>query len=314
MTRTSTHRTIPGTDLEVFPLSLGGNVFGWTCDEATSFEVLDTYVAGGGNFIDTADSYSAWAAGNVGGESERIIGKWMAARGNRDSMIIATKVGSKQGLSAAKIGEGVEASLTRLGTDRIDLYYAHKDDAKTPLAETVAAFAELVKAGKVRAVAGSNYTADRLAQALQIAEEISAPSFVALQMHYNLMHRSEFEGQLQDLVVAKGLVTLPYYSLASGFLTGKYRDGSAVGSSPRAEGAAGYLDERGRRVLAALDLIAGEHSTGLAAVALAWLAAQPTVIAPIASASKVSQVAGLLASAQLRLTPSQIIDLTVASG
>ena len=315
MTQTAgtTNRKIPGIELEVFPLSLGGNVFDWTADEATSFEILDAYVAGGGNFIDTADAYSAWVPEHTGGESELVIGKWMAARGNRDQMVIATKVGALTDLRGASIRSGVEASLRRLGTDHIDLYYAHRDDARTPLEETVAGFAELVAKGKVRAVAASNYSAARLAEALKIADDMAAPRFVALQPHYNLVHRQEFEGEVQDLVAREGLVTAPYSSLASGFLTGKYRTSAADGRSPRAEGASRYLNESGLRVLAALDRVAAEQSTSVGTVALAWLAAQPTVIAPIASASRLSQVEGLLAAAHLRLTQAQLADLTAAS-
>jgi aryl-alcohol dehydrogenase-like predicted oxidoreductase len=315
MTQTAgtTNRKIPGIELEVFPLSLGGNVFDWTADEVTSFEILDAYVAGGGNFIDTADAYSAWVPEHTGGESELVIGKWMAARRNRDQMVIATKVGALTNLRGASIRSGVEASLGRLGTDHIDLYYAHRDDARTPLEETVAGFAELVAKGKVRAVAASNYSAARLAEALKIADDMAAPRFVALQPHYNLVHRQEFEGEVQDLVAREGLVTAPYSSLASGFLTGKYRTSAADGRSPRAEGASRYLNESGLRVLAALDRVAAEQSTSVGTVALAWLAAQPTVIAPIASASRLSQVEGLLAAAHLRLTQAQLAALTAAS-
>ena len=315
MTRTTgtTYRSIPGTDLEVFPLSLGGNVFGWTADEAASFEVLDAYVAGGGNFIDTADVYSAWAEGNKGGESEEVIGRWLAARGRPDNLVLATKVGAGSSLSRADIRSGVEGSLRRLGVDTIDLYYAHKDDANTPLEETVAAFAELVAEGKVRAVAASNYSADRLAEALRIADATGAPRYVALQPHYNLVYRTSFEGDVRDVVAREGLVTAPYSSLASGFLTGKYRTGATDSNSVRATGAVKYLDDRGRRVLAVLDQVAAEQSASVTAVSLAWLAAQPTVVAPIASASRVSQVADLLAGAELTLTDGQLTQLTDVS-
>ncbi len=306
-------RAIPGTDLRVFPVSLGGNVFGWTADEAASFQVLDAYAAGGGNFIDTADVYSRWVPGHTGGESETLIGRWMAARGNRDDMVIATKIGGADRLSAERIRNGVEASLRRLGTDHIDLYYAHKDDQTTPLPETIAAFASLVAEGKVRALAASNFSAARLAEALSIADQTAAPRYAVLQPHYNLVHRNEFEGELQDLVAIQGLVTAPYSALASGFLTGKYRTGAADGQSPRGAGAAKYLDEKGLRVLAALDRVAAEQSASVTTVALAWLAGQRTVIAPIASASRVSQVADLLAAAELELTPDQMGALTAAS-
>lgn len=307
------NRPIPGTDLEVFPLSLGGNVFDWTADEATSFQILDAYVAGGGNFIDTADVYSAWAPGHTGGESETVIGKWLESRGNRDDIVIATKVGASRGLAAATVREDAEACLRRLGIDRIDVLYAHKDDLDTPLDETVAALGDLVSRGKVRAVAASNYSASRLAKALQIADETATARFVMLQPHYNLVHRQEFEGEVQDLVAREGLVTAPYSALASGFLTGKYRVGAADGQSPRAAGASKYLDESGLRVLAALDEVAAEQSTGVGPVALAWLAAQPTVVAPIASVSKLSQVEGLLAAAHLQLTAAQLAALDEAS-
>ncbi len=306
-------RTIPGTELAVFPLSLGGNVFGWTADEAASFEVLDAYVAGGGNFIDTADVYSAWVEGHTGGESESVIGRWLASRGRGDDLVIASKVGAGSSLSRTDIRAGLEGSLQRLGVDHIDLYYAHKDDATTPLEETVAAFGELVTEGKVRAVAASNYGADRLAEALKIADDTAAARFVALQPHYNLVYRTGFEGDVRDVVAREGLVTAPYSSLASGFLTGKYRTGAGDSDSVRASGAAKYLDDRGRRVLAALDQVAAEQSASVTSVSLAWLAAQPTVIAPIASASKVAQVADLLAGALLTLTDSQLALLTDVS-
>jgi aryl-alcohol dehydrogenase-like predicted oxidoreductase len=307
---------IGSSDLDVSRLCLGTNVFGWTADRDTSFTVLDAYVAAGGNFLDTSDSYMWRIPGNSGGESETIIGEWMAARGNRDDIVVATKVGSwptRPGLSATNIAAAVDDSLRRLRTDRIDLYYAHKDDPQTPVEETLAAFAELVGNGKVRAVAASNFTPARLAESLAVAKATSAPGYVALQPHYNLVHRSDFEGELRDVVESNGLVTAPYSALASGFLTGKYRSGASDSDSSRAQGAARYLDDRGRRVLAALDQVAAEQSTSVTSLALAWLAAQPTVIAPIASASKVSQVADLLASAQVELTDTQLERLSEAS-
>ena len=316
MTQTTVNRTIPGTELSIFPLSLGGNVFGWTADEATSFEILDAYVAGGGNFIDTADVYSLWAPDHIGGESEVIIGKWLAARGNRADIVVATKVSSHpdaKGLSRASIRRGVEASLQRLGTDYIDLYYAHQDDSSVEISETVGAFGELVAEGKVRALAASNFSAERLAESLKVADEQSVPRYVAVQPHYNLVHRDEFEGAQQDVVARENLATVPYSALASGFLTGKYRTGAADGQSPRAEGAAKYLNERGLKVLAVLDQVAAEQNATVSSVALAWLAAQPTVIAPIAIASKVAQVESLLASAHLTLTDLQLNALTAAS-
>jgi aryl-alcohol dehydrogenase-like predicted oxidoreductase len=309
-------RKLGTTDLNVFPLALGGNVFGWTADEGTSFAVLDAYTAAGGNFVDTADVYSAWVDGNTGGESETILGRWLARRGRRDDLVIATKVSrhpDAKGLSRASIRRGIDASLRRLQTDHVDLYYAHYDDPDTALEETVAAFGELVTEGKVRHVAASNYTAERLEQALKIADAQGAPRYAAIQSHYNLVHRDEYEGPLADLAAREGLAQVPYYALAGGFLTGKYRAGSADSDSPRAEGAAKYLDERGRRVLGALDEIAAHHGVAVATVSLAWLAAQPTVVAPIASARTVAQLPDLVAVAELDLTPAERDRLTTAS-
>ena len=287
-------------------------MFGWTADESNSFAVLDAFAAAGGNFIDTADTYSSWVPGHVGGESESIIGRWMAARGNRASIVIATKVGmlpALKGLAPATIRSAVEGSLRRLGVDRIDLYYAHRDDPDTPIADTLRAFDGLVKEGKVRHVAASNYTAPRLREALAISRRDSLGEYVALQPHYNLMHRQEYEGELQELCVAEQVACLPYFSLAMGFLTGKYRPGAAV-LSPRAGGASKYLDERGIRVLAALDDIAAAHGTAVSAVALAWLAAQPTVVAPIASARTVAQLTELLPMLGLTLTGEELKRLS----
>jgi aryl-alcohol dehydrogenase-like predicted oxidoreductase len=303
------------TDLDVFPLCLGGNVFGWTADEEQSFAVLDAYAAAGGNFIDTADTYSSWAPGHEGGESETIIGRWLAARGNRDRMIIATKVaklGSRRGLSAANIQAAAEDSLRRLGTDRIDLYYAHEDDETIPIEESLGAFDALVKEGKVRYVAASNYEPERLSAALAIADRDGLAPYVALQPEYNLVRRG-YEGALRDVCSEHGLACFPYFSLAMGFLTGKYRPGGEAVDSPRARGAAGFLDERGVAVLAALDAIAAAHATTVASVALAWLAAQPTVAAPIASARTPEQLADLLPMATLSLTAGEIEQLTAAS-
>jgi aryl-alcohol dehydrogenase (NADP+) len=300
------------TDLFVSCLCLGGNVFGWTADESNSFAVLDAFAAAGGNFIDTADTYSSWVPGHVGGESESIIGRWMAARGNRASMVIGTKVGmlpTLKGLAPATIRSAVEGSLRRLGVDRIDLYYAHRDDPDTPIADTLGAFDGLVKEGKVRHVAASNYTAARLQEALAISRRDGLVEYVALQPHYNLMHRQEYEGELQELCAVEQVGCLPYFSLAMGFLTGKYRPGAAV-LSPRAGGASKYLDERGIRALAALDDIASAHRTAVSAVALAWLAAQPTVVAPIASARTVAQLIELLPMLGLTLTGEELRRLS----
>jgi aryl-alcohol dehydrogenase-like predicted oxidoreductase len=304
---------IPRTDLDVFGLCLGGNVFGWTADRDASFAVLDAYAAAGGNFIDTADVYMARAPGNSGGESETIIGEWMAARtGMRDAIVIATKVGKLAGLDnlrAETIRRAADDSLRRLGTDHIDLYYAHFDDTETPLAETLGAFGQLIEAGKVRAIAASNYSGARLAEALAVSEREGLPRYVALQPHYNLMER-DFESDQQSVCEREDISVFPFYALAKGFLTGKYRpDGKDI-DSPRAEGAAAYLGERGERMVAALDEVAAAHDTDPAAVALAWLRAQPTVLAPIASARNVDQLQPLLASVSLELSDEELAALT----
>jgi aryl-alcohol dehydrogenase-like predicted oxidoreductase len=304
------------TDLDVFPLALGGNVFGWTATQEESFAVLDAYAAAGGNFIDTADVYSAWAPGNSGGESETIIGRWMKARGNRDRMIIGTKVGMLEplsGLSADTIPVAAEQSLGRLQTDRIDLYYAHKDDPKTPLEETLGAFDTLVREGKVRSIAASNYTATRLAEALDVSKRCGFACFVALQPHYNLVERKEYEEELAEVVRREGLSTIPYFALAKGFLAGKYRPGAPEVKSARAAAASAYLNERGLKVLAALDEVAGAHHTTVAAVALAWLLAQPNVVAPIASARTTTQLADILPFVELRLSKEELRKLSAAS-
>jgi len=303
------------TDLDIFPLCLGGNVFGWTANEQESFAILDAYAAAGGNFIDTADAYSAWVPGHVGGESEMIIGRWMAARGLRHKMIIATKVGrcpGRLGLAPNNIRAGAEASLKRLGVDRIDLYYAHADDPATPIEQSLREFDALVREGKLRYVAASNYTASRLAEALAISTHEALTRYVALQPHYNLVVRDEYEGPLADLCAREDVACLPYFALAKGFLTGKYRSGVAV-QSARAKGAQAYLDAHGQRVLAALDEIAATHDTSVAAVSLAWLLEQPTVAAPIASARTVAQLNDLLPMATLKLTADEVHRLETAS-
>ncbi|NEB75040.1 aldo/keto reductase [Streptomyces sp. SID14478] len=314
----SSLRKLGSSDLEVFPLSLGGNVFGWTADEAASFAVLDAYTAGGGNFIDTADSYSAWIEGNQGGESETIIGKWVKARGNRDDVVIATKVARHpdfRGLRAANIKAAADASLQRLGTDYIDLYYTHFDDDETiPVDEIIGTLDELVKAGKVRNIAASNISPERLQESLDFSDREGLARYVALQPHYNLVSRDTFEGARQDVASRAGLGVVPYFALASGFLTGKYRPGVAVDGQRAANGAGKHLEtERGRKVLAALDEVAEAHGAEVATVALAWLAAQPTVTAPIASARTVEQLPALLAVAELELTDAEIARLTAAS-
>jgi aryl-alcohol dehydrogenase-like predicted oxidoreductase len=306
---------ISTTDLDVYPLALGGNVFGWTASEQESFAVLDDYAAAGGNFIDTADVYSAWAAGNSGGESETILGKWLAQQKERDRTIIATKVGTHpqlKGLSAKTIRSAAENSLRRLRTDHIDLYYAHADDEQTPLEETLGAFDSLVREGKVRYIGASNYTAQRLAEALAVSEREGFARYVALQQHYNLVERDKYEGELADVVSRAGLSSVPYFSLASGFLTGKYRPGAKV-ASQRAERAGAYLNEKGLKVLAALDQVSATHNEALATIALAWLAAQPTVVAPIASARTVEQLPELLRVANVRLSAADLRLLNEAS-
>ncbi|MCU1490860.1 MAG: hypothetical protein JWM85_2265 [Acidimicrobiaceae bacterium] len=309
-------RTLGSSGLEVAELCLGGNVFGWTADESASFAVLDAYLEAGGNFVDTADSYSAWVTGNRGGESEEIIGRWISSRSVRDRVIVATKVGKlagREGLSEKNIAEAAEDSLRRLGIDQIDLYYAHADDQSVPLEETLGAFDALVRAGKVRAIAASNYSAPRLAEALEVSRREGFASYVALQPEYNLMERKEYEENLAPLLVSEGLACVPYFGLAHGFLTGKYRPGGPAVDSPRAAGAAAYLDERGVRVLSALDEVSAAHGVSPAAVALAWLLARPAVVSPIASARTVEQLDELLAVLTLRLEPDEVRRLDEAS-
>jgi aryl-alcohol dehydrogenase-like predicted oxidoreductase len=306
---------ISSTDLDVYPVALGGNVFGWTSNEEESFAVLDGYAAAGGNFIDTADVYSAWAPGNSGGESETILGRWIASRARRDQTIIATKVGKHpqfQGLSPKNIRAAAESSLKRLDTEYIDLYYAHADDEQTPLEETLGAFDALIREGKVRYIAASNYSAPRLAKALEISDREGFARYVALQQHYNLMERDLYEGELSDLVAREGLSSVPYFSLASGFLTGKYRPGTKV-QSQRAQTAGAYLNEKGIKVLQALDEVASSHNAAVATIALAWLAAQPTVVAPIASARTTEQLPDLLHVSQAQLSEEEIRKLSAAS-
>ncbi|MEO6084074.1 MAG: aldo/keto reductase [Umezawaea sp.] len=296
------------SDLDVSRLTLGGNVFGWTADQEQSFAVLDAYAAAGGNFIDTADLYA-------GGQSETIIGQWLAARGNRANVVIATKVGMSKGLDNLRpetIESAAEASLKRLGIDHIDLYYAHRDDPETSPEEFLGAFDELVRAGKVRQIAASNFSATRLAEALAVSERDGLARFVALQPEYSLVVRSDYEGGVADAVAANGLSALPYWGLAKGFLTGKYRPGVDV-DSPRAAGATKYLDDRGLRVLAALDEISGARATSVAAVALAWLTAQPTVPSVLASARNAEQLEALLPVLDLQLSPAEVQRLTDAS-
>lgn len=306
---------IGSSDLDVPPLALGGNVFGWTADEPASFAVLDAFVAGGGSLVDTADAYSAWVPGHTGGESETVIGRWLAARGRRDDIVVATKVSQHpdfRGLAPSTVRAAAQASLRRLDTDRIDLYWAHFDDADTPIAETAGAFSALVDDGLVRWIGVSNYSPERIDAWMAAAEADGLHRPVALQPHYNLLERA-FEGGLRDRAERYGLGVTPYFALARGFLTGKYRDGGPDVDSPRAGQAAAYLDDRGRRVLAALDDIADAHGTAPAAVALAWLRSRPTVVAPIASARSTAQLEPLLASLQVDLSPAEL-DLLTAAG
>jgi len=310
-------RKLGSSDLEVFPLALGGNVFGWTADEKASFEVLDAYAAAGGNFLDTADSYSAWIDGNQGGESETIIGKWIKSRGNRADVVVATKVSQHPdfpGLSAANIKAAADASLRRLDTDHIDLYFTHFDRPEVPVEEIIGALDELVTAGKVRHIAVSNISPERLQESLDFSDREGLAKYVAIQPHYNLVSRDTYEGALQDIASRTGLAAVPYFALASGFLTGKYRPGATVEGARAAAGAGKQGEtERGRKVLAALDEIAAARGAAVATVALAWLAAQPTVTAPIASARTVEQLPPLVALAELELTETEIASLTAAS-
>ena len=284
--------TLPKTELSVHPLCLGGNVFGWSADESESFAVLDAYVEAGGNFIDTADVYSEWKPGNSGGESERIIGKWMKARGNRSQMVIATKVAklsTRPGLSAANIRAAAEDSLSRLQTDYIDLYYAHEDDTKIPLTQTLEAFNALVVDGKVRYIAASNYSAARLREAIHISQTYNWASYVALQNHYNLLERKEFESDVAPALSSMGISALPYFGLARGFLSGKYAAGAKI-DSVRADGVSEYQNERGYAAVARLEELAKAHNAPVSAIALAWLRAQSVVSTPIASARTVDQL------------------------
>jgi aryl-alcohol dehydrogenase-like predicted oxidoreductase len=304
------------SDLEVFPICLGGNVFGWTADERQSLDVLDAYAAAGGNFIDSSDSYSSFAPGNVGGESETVLGNWFAARGNRGDVVLATKVGRKpdrKGLSRDNIRRAVAESLERLQTSYIDLYYAHADDPETPLEETLSAFDELVREGSVRQIAASNYGASRLQEALALSDDLNLARYIALQPHYSLVERHHYEGELQDECVREGLACVPYWALARGFLTGKYRAGAEV-DSPRAGAAGQYLeDPRALAALETIDRVAAAHDATVPAVALAWVRAQPGVAVPIASARNRQQLAEILPGATLELTDEELRELSDVS-
>ena len=312
-----TPRRLGATDLEIAPLVLGGNVFGWTIDQPTSFAVLDAFVDAGGTMIDTADVYSAWVPGHTGGESETILGAWLQQSGKRDRVLIATKVGMLPGeggekLAPARIAAAAEASLKRLGTDRIDLYYAHQDDDATPQDAVLEAFGRLVDAGKVRVIGASNFHAARLQSANAAARDAGLPHYHVLQPEYNLVSRHAFEGELQDYCVTHNVAALPYYGLASGFLTGKYRTPDDLSQSVRGGRMGELLQGKGAAVLAAMDAVAAETGASLAQIALAWLMAQPGVAAPIASATSVAQLRELTAAWDVTLSADQIDRLTAA--
>ncbi|MGD0186547.1 MAG: aldo/keto reductase [Roseiarcus sp.] len=312
------HRRLGRTDLSIAPIVFGGNVFGWTVDKRTSFDLLDRFAAAGLNAIDTADSYSTWAPGHKGGESETIIGQWMKARGNRRAMTVITKVGSamgpgKKGLSARYIEEAVEASLKRLQVETIDLYLSHWPDAATPYEETLGAYQRLIAKGKIRWCGASNLNATQLAGALEASRAKGLPRYEALQPEYNLYDRASFEGPLRDLCVAQQIGVVTYYSLAKGFLSGKYRGEADLSKSPRGGGVKRYFDARGWRILAALGEVAARRSTTPAAVALAWIVAQPGVSAPIASATAPAQLESLIAAASLTLSAEDVAALDSAS-
>ena len=306
------------TDLNVSPLTLGGNVFGWTIDEKKSFEILDGFAGAGFNFIDTADVYSRWVPGNKGGESETIIGNWIKERGNRDKVIIATKVGADMGqgktdLSKDYILKAVDNSLRRLQTDYIDLYQTHWDDATTPVEETLEAYSELVKAGKVKWIGASNLSPARLTESLEASKKFGYPSYQTFQPEYNLYAREGFEKEMEKLCLANNLSVINYYSLASGFLTGKYRSEADLGKSPRGGGLKDYLSERGFAILKALDEVSARYNTTPASVSIAWLIARESVTAPIASATSLEQLAALTKAAELTLDNEAISLLNAAS-
>lgn len=311
-------RKLGNSGLEIAPLAFGGNIFGWTADEPTSFRLLDKFAAEGFDFIDTADVYSRFAPGNEGGESETIIGNWMKRSGNREKVIIATKVGmemgaDKKGLSKSYILRSAEDSLKRLQTDYIDLYQSHIDDSQTPLEETLSAFAQLVEQGKVRAIGASNYNAERLAQSLEVSKQLKIPGYESLQPLYNLYDRAEFEEKLEPLCLEKNIGVISYFSLASGFLTGKYRSEADLSKSPRGRRAKGYMNERGYRILDALDKVAKQYNSTPARVSLAWLIARPSVTAPIASATSLEQLDDLIEATRLELDDASIELLNQAS-
>ena len=307
---TTSRIPIPKTELSVYPLCLGGNVFGWSADEAQSHDVLDAYASIGGNFIDTADVYSEWKDGNSGGDSEAIIGSWLKKRGNRSEVVIATKVAklsTRPGLSAANIKAAVDESLKRLQSEYIDIYYAHEDDQNTPLEETLGAFDEIVKSGKVRYIAASNYNSARLKEAISISKSNNFAQYIAIQNHYNLLERKDYESDMAPALKELGLSGIPFFALARGFLSGKYRKGATV-ESVRAGGVANYLNDAGYALLEKLDVLAKSHNTSVSAIAIAWLRAQPTISAPIASARTVAQLNEIVPI--VALTSEELASLT----
>ena len=311
-------RRLGQSSLHIAPLAFGGNVFGWTADEPTSFALLDAFVAAGFNFIDSADVYSRWHPGNQGGESEVILGKWLKARGNRDKVIIATKLGIEmgpgmKGLSRTYMIQAVEASLRRLQTDYIDLYQSHRDDPDTPIEETLSAYAELIKQGKVREIGASNFGAGRLAEALRISSTQGLPRYQSLQPLYNLVERQPYEGELENLCLKEQIGVIPFYSLASGFLTGKYRSAADTEGRARGSRVAKYLNDSGLRTLAALDDVAKRYKATPAQVALAWMIARPSITAPIASATNVEQLREIMRAPDIRLDNDAIAQIDKAS-
>jgi aryl-alcohol dehydrogenase-like predicted oxidoreductase len=311
-------RKLGNSGLEVAPLAFGSNVFGWTTDEPTSFALLDAFVDAGFNLIDTADMYSTWVEGHKGGESETILGKWLKRSGKREKLIIASKVGKEmgpnlQGLSKAYIMQAVEASLRRLQTDYIDLYQSHEDDPDTPLEETLEAYGQLIKQGKIRAIGASNYSAERLAQSLEVSEQTGYPRYESLQPLFNLYDREGYEKELEPLCLEKGVGVISFFSLGSGFLTGKYRSKEDLSNRARGSFVEKYLNERGFRIVEALDKVAQEHNITPAQVAIAWLISHPSITAPIASATNLEQLNELIEATTIELNPSVIDQLNQAS-
>ena len=312
------NRRLGQSSLQVSPIAFGCNVFGWTVDEKASFALLDAWVDAGFNFLDTADVYSRWHPGNSGGESETIIGKWLKARGNREKVVLATKLGiemapGKKGLSRAYMQSAVEASLRRLQTDYIDLYQSHRDDPETPIEETLSGYADLIKQGKVREIGASNFSADRLAESLKISTDKGLPRYQSLQPHYNLVERTEFEGPLEDLCLAEKIGVIGYYSLASGFLTGKYKSRADTEGRARGGGVEKYMTDHGFGVIKALEEVAARYEAKPGQVALAWLIARPSVTAPIASATNLEQLAELVEAAEIDLDAESIQKIDAAS-